>query len=120
MKKSPYASVVRSLMYAQSCTRSNISFVVGMLSKDQSNPRMKHWKAVKKVMSFLQGTKDYMLTYRKLDQLEVIGYPNVNLAGCICSRKSTSSMYLCQLVEQFHERVSNNQSLLHRQWKLSS
>ena len=31
MKKIPYASVVRSLMYAQVCTRLDIAFVVGML-----------------------------------------------------------------------------------------
>ena len=31
MKNIPYASVVRSLMYAQVCTRPDIAFVVGML-----------------------------------------------------------------------------------------
>ena len=31
MKKIPYASAVGSLMYAQTCTRPDISFVVGML-----------------------------------------------------------------------------------------
>ena len=30
-KKIPYASVVGSLMYAQTCTKPNISFVVSML-----------------------------------------------------------------------------------------
>ena len=48
-----YASAVRSLMYAQTCTRPNISFAIGMLGKYQSNPGMDHWKAAKKVMRYL-------------------------------------------------------------------
>ena len=31
MKKIPYASAVGSLMYAQTCTRPDINFIVGML-----------------------------------------------------------------------------------------
>eukprot|EP00253_Pinus_taeda_P032806 PITA_32806 len=38
MKNIPYASAVRSLMYAQVCTRPNIAFVVGMLGRYQSDP----------------------------------------------------------------------------------
>ncbi|XP_068483165.1 secreted RxLR effector protein 161-like [Phaseolus vulgaris] len=33
MERIPYASVVGSLMYAQTCTRPDISFVVGMLGR---------------------------------------------------------------------------------------
>ena len=38
MKKIPYALVVGSLMYAQACTRPDISFAVGMLGRYQSDP----------------------------------------------------------------------------------
>ena len=51
---------------------------------------MDHWKAVKRVMRYLQKTKDYMLTYRRLDQLEIIGYSDSDYAGCQDSRRSTS------------------------------
>lgn len=37
-----YASIVESLMYAQVCTRPDISFAVGMLGKYQSNLGMDH------------------------------------------------------------------------------
>ena len=90
MKKVPYASAVGSLMYAQTCTRPDISFAVGMLGRYQSNPGMEHWKAAKKVMRYLQGTKDHMLTYRRSNQLEVIGYSDSDFGGCLDSRKSTS------------------------------
>jgi hypothetical protein len=90
MKQIPYASVVGSLMYAQVCTRPDITFVVGMLGRYQTNPGMDHWKAAKKVLRYLQGTKNYMLTFRKSDNLEVIGYSVSDFSGCVDSKKSTS------------------------------
>ena len=38
MKAVPYSPVVGGLMYAQVCTRPNISFVIGMLSRYLSDP----------------------------------------------------------------------------------
>ena len=90
MQKIPYASAVGSLMYAQVCTRSDIAYIIGMLGRYLSNPGMDHWIAVKRVMRYFQKTKDYMLTYRKSEQLEVIGYSDSDFAGCQYSRKSTS------------------------------
>lgn len=55
----PYASAVGSLMYAQTCTRPDIAYAVGLLGRYKSNPGMEHWKAV---MRYLQGTRDYMIT----------------------------------------------------------
>ena len=89
MKNILYASIVGSIMYAQTCTRPDISFVVGMLGRYQSNPGLDHWKAAKKVLRYLQGTKDHILTYRRSNQLEVIGYSDSDYAGCIDTRKST-------------------------------
>jgi hypothetical protein len=42
MKNIPYASVVGSLMYAQVYTRPDITFVVRMLRRYQSNPGLDH------------------------------------------------------------------------------
>ena len=90
MKNIPYASAVGSLMYAQVCTRPDIAFAVGMLGRYQSNLGIDHWKAAKKVMRYLQGTKDYNLMYRRTSNLEVVGYSGSDFAGCVDSRKSTS------------------------------
>ncbi|RVW75833.1 Retrovirus-related Pol polyprotein from transposon TNT 1-94 [Vitis vinifera] len=90
MQKILYASAVGSLMYAQVCTRPDIAYIVGMLGRYLSNPGMDHWRAAKRVMRYLQRTKEYMLTYRRLDQLELIGYSDSDFAGCQDSRRSTS------------------------------
>ena len=89
MENIPYASVVGSLMYAQTCTRPDISFAVGMLGRYQSNPSLEHWKAAKKVLRYLQGTKNHMLTYKKSDHLEMTGYTDSDFVGCVDTRKST-------------------------------
>ena len=89
MEGIPYASTVGSLMYAQTCTRPDISFAVGMLGRYQSNSGMDHWKAAKIVMRYLQGINDFLLTFRRFDSLEVTSYSDSNFARCIDSRKST-------------------------------
>ena len=75
-------------MYAQ--VRPDIAYIVGMLSRYLSNPGKDHWIAAKRVMRYLQRTKDYMLTYQKLDQLKIIGYSDSDFAGYRDSMKSTS------------------------------
>ena len=52
-------------MYAQVSTHPNIAFVVGMLGRYLSNPRSQHWKAAKKVLRYLQGTKDLLVIHVK-------------------------------------------------------
>ena len=60
-----------------------------MLGRYQSNSGMDHWKATKKVIRYLQGTKDFMLTFRRSNSLEVTGYSDSDFAKGIDSRKST-------------------------------
>ncbi|XP_072074035.1 secreted RxLR effector protein 161-like [Arachis hypogaea] len=91
MHDKPYALVLGSLMYAQVCTRPDISFIVRMFGRYLSNLGMDYWIAVKRIMRYLKGTKDYMLTYRRLENLEIIGYSDSDFAGCQDSRCSTLS-----------------------------
>ncbi|XP_047265761.1 secreted RxLR effector protein 161-like [Capsicum annuum] len=50
---------------------------------------MDHWKASKKALRYLQGTKDHVLTYRRSDHLDAVGYSDSDYAGCVDTRKST-------------------------------
>ncbi|XP_070014221.1 secreted RxLR effector protein 161-like [Nicotiana sylvestris] len=61
-----------------------------MLARYQSNPGLDHWKYGKRVLSYLQGTKYFKLTYKYSDSLEVIGYSDSDLGGCKDTGKSTS------------------------------
>ena len=63
MSRIPYASAVGSLMYAMLCTRPDICYAVGVVSRYQSDPGEEHWIAVKHILKYLRRTRDYMLVY---------------------------------------------------------
>ena len=63
MKDLPYVSAVGSLMYAMLCTRLDICFAVGLVSRYQSNLGSTHRQAVKRIMRYLHGTTDLVLCY---------------------------------------------------------
>ncbi|GKA52497.1 hypothetical protein Tco_0745812 [Tanacetum coccineum] len=56
-------------MYAMTCTRHDIVFAVGKLSRYTINPGTQHWQAIQQVLKYLKKTMDYSLTYS--------GYPLV-------------------------------------------
>ena len=60
-----------------------------MLGRYLSNPGSQHWKAAKKVLRYLQGTKDLMLTYQRSNILDVVGFCDAHFAGCIDDKKFT-------------------------------
>ncbi|WKA07370.1 hypothetical protein VitviT2T_025208 [Vitis vinifera] len=104
MKTIPYASVIGSLMYAQVCTRPDIAFIVNVLGRYLSNPGRDHWVDAKKVMRYLQRTKDFMLVYRRVDNLEVVGYSDSDFGGCSDDRKSTSGYIYVSWWSHFMEK----------------
>ncbi|XP_057994368.1 secreted RxLR effector protein 161-like [Hevea brasiliensis] len=89
MEKILYSCAIGSLMYAQVCSRPDITFSISVLSRYLSNSGWSHWKSAKKVMRYLQGTKNYMLTYERSSNLEVIGYSDSDFTGCVDDKKST-------------------------------
>ncbi|GJW62729.1 zinc finger, CCHC-type containing protein, partial [Tanacetum coccineum] len=58
-----YSRVIDCLMYAMTCTRPDIAFVVGKLSRYTSNPGTQHWQAIQRVLKYLKKTIDYRLIY---------------------------------------------------------
>ena len=60
-----YASIIGSLCYATNCTRPDITYAVGVLSRFTSKPSRDHWLAIERVMRYLIGTKNYDLFYKK-------------------------------------------------------
>lgn len=79
-------------------TKPDFSFAIGMQGIYQNNSYIDYWKAAKKALRYLQGTKDYILTYKRSDHIEVIGYSDSDFAGCVDSRKSMFS-YLFLLID---------------------
>ncbi|XP_050147280.1 secreted RxLR effector protein 161-like [Malus sylvestris] len=90
MKDKPYASFVGSLMYAHIFTRLNLAFGMSVLGRFQSNPVEAHRVIAKKVLWYLRMTRDYMLVYNCVQNMEMIAYTYSDMAGCVDDRKSRS------------------------------
>ena len=53
-----YSNAVGSLMYAMVCTRLDISYAVGIVSKYMHNPGKGHWQSVKWILQYIQKIVD--------------------------------------------------------------
>ena len=84
----PKTLAVGSLMYAMLCTRPNICYSIGMVNRYQSNPRLKHWQAIKHILKYLSRTRDYIFVYHSKD-LILIGYTDLDFQSDLDFRKST-------------------------------
>jgi hypothetical protein len=63
MADKPYACLVGSLMYAAIATRPDIMFIVSTLARFMAKPAVVHWEAAKRVIRYLKGTRNLVLTY---------------------------------------------------------
>eukprot|EP00253_Pinus_taeda_P024608 PITA_24608 len=58
MSKVPYASALRSSMYAMVCTRPYIAYAMGVVRWYMNNPGKEHWVEVKWTLRYLKGDID--------------------------------------------------------------
>ncbi|GMF31060.1 unnamed protein product [Phytophthora fragariaefolia] len=56
---------VGALLYLARVTRPDIAFVVNQVSAHASNPSQGHWIAVKTILRYVKGTKEWGLVYRR-------------------------------------------------------
>ena len=72
--------VFNCLLYL-TASRPNIAFNVGVCSRFQSNPKISHLNAVKRIIKYVSGTCDYELFYSKESNLSLIGFSDSVWAG---------------------------------------
>ena len=84
-----YASAIGSLMYAMHCTRPDISFAVGKLSRYTSCPGVDHWKAISRVFGYLKRTCSLGLYYCKFPTV-LEGFSDASWINSLGDNKSTS------------------------------
>ena len=63
MKDVPYAEVVGALGYLVTCTRPDLAYINATLARYLANPGPQHWCAAQRVLKYVQGTKNYGITY---------------------------------------------------------
>lgn len=93
MEKIPYQEAVGSLLYAAQVSRPDIQYAVNMVSRYNHNPG----KAVKRIMRYLNGTRDLKLTYRRNVKEDLHGFCDADWAGVVGDRRLvTGYVFLLQ------------------------
>nr|GEU96890.1 ribonuclease H-like domain, reverse transcriptase, RNA-dependent DNA polymerase [Tanacetum cinerariifolium] len=68
-----YRSLIGCLRYLLH-TRPDLSYSVGLLSRFMQEPREQHMKAIRQVLRYVKGTKDYGITYKHNGGNEIHGF----------------------------------------------
>ena len=90
MEKIPYREAVGSLIYLATTSRPDISFAVGQVSRYCAKYTRTHWNAVKRIFTYLKGTKKLKLCYGGTELPPAVVYCDADYAGDLDDRRSTS------------------------------
>lgn len=86
----PYREAVGSLIFLATVSRPDIAFGVNYVSRYLNKWSDEHVKAVKRIFRYLKGSVNLSITYRRINDVNLIGYSDADYAGCLDTRKSTS------------------------------
>ncbi|XP_019171969.1 PREDICTED: uncharacterized protein LOC109167406 [Ipomoea nil] len=94
-----FRGIIGSILYL-TASRPDISFAIGVCARFQSKPKESHLCAAKKILRYLKGTQGVGLWYPKRGSFYLVGYSDVDFAGCRIDRKNTSGT--CQFLGGRH------------------
>ena len=88
-----YMCMVGSLLYAAMVTRPDIAFAVQALGRHMQNSTQEHYVAGKRILRYLQGTKDLGLKYgpTKGSGTLIVGYADADWASDKETRRSVTA-----------------------------
>jgi hypothetical protein len=90
-----YRSMIASLLYL-CASQPDIMLSVCMCARFQADPKEAHLTAVKRILRYLVYSPKFGLWYPRGSTFDLIGYSDVDWAGCKINRKSTSGT--CQFL----------------------
>ena len=79
MNQSKYRGLMGSLLYL-TASRLDIMFVVCLCARYQSDPKESHYSATKRILKYLQGSKDVGLWYPNNVSLNLTGFSDSDFA----------------------------------------
>jgi len=84
-----YRRIVGSLIY-MTIIRPYLSYAVGVVSQFIQTPRKPHLDVVRRMLRYIKHILQSGIFYEAKSQLQVQGYTDVDWAGNVSARKSTS------------------------------
>jgi hypothetical protein len=105
-------SMIGNLLYVTSSVP-DVMQEVGHVARFQAAPKESHVLTVKRIFRYLKGTKDFGLCYPKGKDISLIAYTDVDWAGCIDDRRSTSgtTFYLGECLVSWLSKKQSSISL---------
>ncbi|KAJ9506960.1 hypothetical protein QJQ45_016556, partial [Haematococcus lacustris] len=85
-----YRELVGGLLWLSTCTRPDIAFAVGQLTRYMQAPTREHEQAAQGVLRYLRGTARQGLVFRGSCSGELVGFCDSDYASCKQSRRSTT------------------------------
>lgn len=92
-KQLPYQQLIGSLMYLAVLTRPDIVFSVNYLSQFNNCYTEHHWTYAKRVLKYLNSTKDYCLKFTKTGNSQLEAYVDADWASNQIDRKSYTGYF---------------------------
>ena len=86
----PYQNAVGALLYLVQATRPDLAYSVSTVSRFNQNYDDSHWAAVKRIMRYLQTTKNYRLRYNKMAHTKLVAYCDASWAADYQDGRSTT------------------------------
>ena len=83
-----YRQLIGSLLYLTHF-RIDICYAMNDVSRYIQQPHDLHWKAAKRILQYIQGTKNYGILYAADSELELVGYTDFDWEGDSIDQKST-------------------------------
>ena len=105
MRSIPYRKAVGSLTYLANSSRPDIAHAVNYVAQYSQNPGESHWRAVKMILRYLSGTKNYALQFAGAANKVLAeagesnaaamvpalrAFADANWGGCLDTRRSTT------------------------------
>ena len=117
--KSEYMSIVGSLIYLSVISRPDIAYAVSRAGQAMANPTAEDFQAVKRILRYLQGTKEIGIQYSKGESTELRGYVDLGRANWILGTRITytetgsikidQEKYLQEILEIWNEGLQSSE-----------
>ena len=102
-----YPQIIGSLMYLMNCTRPDIAYAVGRLSRYTQSPNQDHLTVVRRVLKYLRGTINYGLCFSGFPSV-LEGFSNANWISDSYEMKSTCGFHpwwKCSFLEVYQANL---------------
>ena len=86
-------------------TRPDISYAVSVASRYMDQPHEIHWRAAKRILIFVQGTKTHGIHYVAQLSIGLVGFTESDWEGDKADRNQLLNMCLCLQMDQSVVRI---------------